>query len=106
MMKLRLLMIYLISLKFLDVFTTYLALSDGATEINPIVNYFIQSLGLIPALIGNFLIALVLIMIIAHCFSSGNKAQQNRGVFIFSLLSGFYTAVVLNNFLVLKILGE
>ncbi|GEM_PF-1604787 len=38
-----LLLIYIIVLQVLDVLTTYLALSRGAVEINPIVSFMLQN---------------------------------------------------------------
>jgi hypothetical protein len=71
-------------LKLLDVITTYLALTSGGIELNPIVGYLISSLGLIGGLVVVFLIFLVAISFI-------------RKNYLFIILVITHAIVVINN---------
>ncbi len=43
MQRSRILLIYIIGLQLLDIFTTYLAISNGARELNPVVNLLLHN---------------------------------------------------------------
>ena len=49
-------------LKFLDVFTTYIILEYGGSELNLLVNYLMTQVGVIPALFIVFIFVLALLL--------------------------------------------
>ncbi len=89
-----LLLVYIIILQVLDILTTYLALSRGAVEINPIVSFMLQNPFLFWAI--KVIVAITVYVAVA---STDNKSTNNKLlIIIYSLIMIQAIAINIFNF--------
>lgn len=91
------LFVVLVIQQILDIYTTHKVLSQGGRELNPLLDKLMDRIGVLPALVLT-----KLIVIVSFGFVLFNNPVVSISALLVSVLIGFYSWVLVNNFKAIK----
>lgn len=95
------LLIIAVLLQILDAITTVVALSYGATEVNPLMNFIFSCIGVVKGVVVTKVMVLLLLVVATAMVLCGVTRKEYKVLIGAMILSNiFYVVTVVNNFFV------
>lgn len=98
----ELILILLVICQLLDIWSTYNILKLGGRELNPVMKFIMDKLGLLPGLI---LFKGIFILFIIYYYLNLKTITNTDYIFV-SIITIFYAYIIRNNILVLRSMKE